>query len=885
MATKKIELIFDLDAKDVQFATDKTLTLVEQIRILKKEIQKTQEGTKEFEILTNKLNETKDNFERVNVKSRELFGTLQLIPGPIGDIASKIDGAVSLLKTFSGFSLKDIQNQFKGFGNDIKEIVFNLGGIKTSQDAATKSGQELTRATQEQTSEFADNVKQQVGLESANARVAEGLEKSKAGVDSNTTATKALTNAQRAGTIAAGLFRAALAALGIGAVIALVGFLIDRISTLVGSLFAADDANQKLTESFDMLKRSIDATQQAIGDETKLLKTRAETIGATTDQIVEIERKGLQKRVDANKKASQQITQQALDLQKNVKISDEERVKKSAELDALQIENGKKLGDLLAEQRQFEADDEKRKADERRKRGDKAISDAKEIANKNKQIREQEQDELDKGLKEAFLSQLSAREKEEYAVNEKYSALQSLAVKYKQDTTELENARLKELADIRDKYGKEERDDRAAELDALIELEKQRGQDGLDTREAQLKEFLLKRMNIELEELDGVENAEARRLAIRLKYANLLKEELDKDEQDRRKNRIDALELELQDETLTLEQKFAIVKRLEGEIRSNTELNELEQFNLIKGYRDQLLQDLDSGYQAEIRMSENKYGLFARFTKEYYDEQRAAQAQYQADLDASLKAGTITQEQYNQRNAELGDARIKLNQLESESQLEKAGLIGDALGNLSKIVGEDTKAGKAFGIAKATVDTYQSAVAAYKALSGIPVIGPALGAIAAAAAVASGIATVKKIVAVQIPEAENVATTTLPKGTINVNAQKKAQGGMITGPGGPTSDSIPAFLSNGEFVVNARSTRLFQPLLAAINEYGINTPAFAAGGLAVQQANAPTMDNTTRIAEAIQQGISNQPIRTYVTSADITNQQQFDRVIKSRSLI
>jgi hypothetical protein len=122
-------------------------------------------------------------------------------------------------------------------------------------------------------------------------------------------------------------------------------------------------------------------------------------------------------------------------------------------------------------------------------------------------------------------------------------------------------------------------------------------------------------------------------------------------------------------------------------------------------------------------------------------------------------------------------------------------------------------------------------------------------------------------------------------GTINVNAQKKAQGGMVSGPGTETSDSIPAMLSNGEFVVNARSTRLFQPLLAAINGYGVNTPAFAAGGLVSQQAEAPRMDNTERIAEAIQVGMANQPIRTYVTAGDITNQQQFDRVIKSRSLI
>lgn len=885
MATKKIELIFDLDAKDVQFATDKTLTLVEQIRILKKEIQKTQEGTKEFEILTNKLNETKDNFERVNVKSRELFGTLQLIPGPIGDIASKIDGAVSLLKTFSGFSLKDIQNQFKGFGNDIKEIVFNLGGIKLAQDGASKSADELTQATQEQTNEFSDNVQEQIRLESANARVAEGLEKSKAGTEANTVATKGLTVAQKGATIATGLLRAALAALGIGAVIALIGFLIDKVTSWISSTEEADIANEKLGESFELLKERIDGTQEAIQLQTKLLKTQAETAGKSADEIVEIERQGLQKRIDANKKASNDILNEALKLSTNTVLTKEQQVKRQQELENLQAENSKKLNALFAEQRQFEADDEKRKAEEKRKRNDKSLSDAKELYNKAKQLREQEQDELAKGLKDAFLAQLSAREKEEYAVNEKYIALEALAIKYNQDTTELEKARLKELGDIAKKYDKEELERRTAELDALIELEKTKGEEGLETRETQLKELLDKRMQIELDELADVENSEAQKLVIRQKYANILKEELDKDEQERRKKRIDALELELEDEKLTIEERISIVNKLAAEIKSNTELNESEQYNLIKGYRDQLLQDLDSNYQAELRITENKYGEFARFTKEYYDEQRAAQAQYQADLDASLAAGTITQEQYNSRNAELGAARIKLNRLEGESQLEKAGLIGDALGNLSKIVGEDTKAGKAFAIAKATIDTYQSAVAAYKSLSGIPVIGPVLGGIAAAAAVASGIATVKKIVAVEVPEAENVETTTLPKNTINVNAQKKAQGGMITGPGGPTSDSIPAFLSNGEFVVNARSTRLFQPLLAAINEYGLNTPAFAAGGLAVQQANAPKVDNSERIAQAIQQGISNQPIRTYVTSADVTNQQQFDRIIKSRSLI
>jgi len=44
-----------------------------------------------------------------------------------------------------------------------------------------------------------------------------------------------------------------------------------------------------------------------------------------------------------------------------------------------------------------------------------------------------------------------------------------------------------------------------------------------------------------------------------------------------------------------------------------------------------------------------------------------------------------------------------------------------------------------------------------------------------------------------------------------------ASGGYITGPGTATSDSIPARLSNGEYVINAAKTRLFKPLLDVIN--------------------------------------------------------------------
>lgn len=68
--------------------------------------------------------------------------------------------------------------------------------------------------------------------------------------------------------------------------------------------------------------------------------------------------------------------------------------------------------------------------------------------------------------------------------------------------------------------------------------------------------------------------------------------------------------------------------------------------------------------------------------------------------------------------------------------------------------------------------------------------------------------------------------------------ERMAAGGLIRGPGTGTSDSIGAFLSNGEFVVNALATRMNLPLLQAINS--MRMPAmprfslprgFAMGGL------------------------------------------------------
>lgn len=59
-----------------------------------------------------------------------------------------------------------------------------------------------------------------------------------------------------------------------------------------------------------------------------------------------------------------------------------------------------------------------------------------------------------------------------------------------------------------------------------------------------------------------------------------------------------------------------------------------------------------------------------------------------------------------------------------------------------------------------------------------------------------------------------------------------ASGGYVRGPGTATSDSIRAWLSNGEFVVRAAAVRKYgREFLAALNAGRLKLPAFASGGL------------------------------------------------------
>jgi hypothetical protein len=138
MAKKKIEIVVDLDSDKVEITSDRVLTLTQQVRILKQEIEKAGPGPKQ-DLLIAKFNEINDELDKTKLKSKEFLGALGTLPGGIGNVAGSLDNAVNQLRDFSSFSLKDIKTQIGGLGDDFKKIgknLFELTGLSKVYAAA-----------------------------------------------------------------------------------------------------------------------------------------------------------------------------------------------------------------------------------------------------------------------------------------------------------------------------------------------------------------------------------------------------------------------------------------------------------------------------------------------------------------------------------------------------------------------------------------------------------------------------------------------------------------------------------------------------------------------------------------------------------------------------
>lgn len=119
------------------------------------------------------------------------------------------------------------------------------------------------------------------------------------------------------------------------------------------------------------------------------------------------------------------------------------------------------------------------------------------------------------------------------------------------------------------------------------------------------------------------------------------------------------------------------------------------------------------------------------------------------------------------------------------------------------------------------------------------------------------------------------------------SAQGFATGGFVSGPGTSTSDSIPALLSDGEFVVNAKSTKRFLPLLEKINNQEEQFREFNNGGFVLDGSSfmGSTLQNNfddSRIIEELRK-TRQEPLRAYVFEKDITDAQQIEKRLQELS--
>jgi hypothetical protein len=147
---------------------------------------------------------------------------------------------------------------------------------------------------------------------------------------------------------------------------------------------------------------------------------------------------------------------------------------------------------------------------------------------------------------------------------------------------------------------------------------------------------------------------------------------------------------------------------------------------------------------------------------------------------------------------------IKLAEIERDSKLQAYQDVGNGLMALSQLAGKETGVGKTLAIASTLISTYAAAQRAYESQFNLPTLdAPARAAIAAAAAIAQGLANIAAIRKVQTPAGAGgggggaVTPTTIEAPDFNVvGAGGVSQ--LATGLAGITGKPIQAFVVSKE---------------------------------------------------------------------------------------
>ena len=190
---------------------------------------------------------------------------------------------------------------------------------------------------------------------------------------------------------------------------------------------------------------------------------------------------------------------------------------------------------------------------------------------------------------------------------------------------------------------------------------------------------------------------------------------------------------------------------------------------------------------------------------------------------------------------------VALASFEAQTNAEKAKtVVGIGAATFKTMAGQSKtafKAYKAFAIAQAVINTYQGATAAFTSLAPIPIVGPVLGGVAAAAAVMSGLQQVRQIKAQQ------------PAGI--------AHGGLDYVPNESTY-----VLQRGERVLSPKQNTEISQMARRYNAGGAANDGGSSGGVTLHITNQITVQGgaNEQASQAVGQDIARQVVGVVVAN-------------------
>jgi hypothetical protein len=488
------------------------------------------------------------------------------------------------------------------------------------------------------------------------------------------------------------VLKGAIAATGIGLLVVAIGTVVQAFNSFTGAAEKARKAQEDFNkQSVKLADAGLEAEVKFIDRNQKLLEARAKAEGKSQEEISKIQQAGFDARLDAQRRHLNEVQNK-----------DQEAADKTKQT-IKDLENEKQITQLNAqgEERKRNEDAAKKRSEEAKQRLEKEKAEAKQLAEARAQAEKSAADQIRTIREQLALAGI----KDEFDRRRKQIELDA--------TREIEKVRETEnlKAETRDALIKAIDEKRIADLAATSDEQRKKEIEAERDFQNQVQEL---KSSIQLA---GIEDQNARDLAaITANYES-------------QREAIDA------NEKLNAEQKLAL-KLLLQEKEAQELAAKQDEINLASADKE----------LARLQKQASDITLGFEFRKQVLLDESALLDQYYAD-------GILKDDEYTKRKAENADRQIQIDNLKTQAQLDNAGRVSSLLGNLAELFGKQTAAGKVAAIAQATIDTYLSAVKAYQSLAGIPVVGPALGAVAAGVAVASGIASVKKIVAVPAPGA------------------------------------------------------------------------------------------------------------------------------------